>query len=186
MVAKWVIAIGLGMLLNAASAQENGLPADKLALRYRIEFLDGKDWKPVGASKKFKRDHTIRFRFIGNQAGTLYLLNASEEFASLHPVFPQGVGTDLVRQLGLGTHIAANRVGLFPDPQQGEGGLRFTGVEGVERFLLVFVPDPPNEARSLMGIALGSEGWHFDDHTTYLATGTLGQTLFHYFELKSR
>lgn len=186
MVTKMVFLAALGLLLQGAEAQENGLPADKLALRYRIERLDGKVWKPVEDTRKFKKNHTIRFRFLSNQAGTLYVLNASDEFASLHPVFPQGAGADLLSHLGTGTHIGANRVGLFPDPQQGEAGLRFTGVEGMERFLFTFVPDALAETRSVMGIPAGAEQWEYDHKTSYLAIGDQDQILFHYFELKSR
>lgn len=176
----------LGLFLQKVEAQNSGLPQDKVALRYRIEFLDGKQWKPVEDTKKFKKNHTIRFRFMSNQAGTFYVLNASDEFASLHPVFSQGTGKDMVRYLGLGSHVEANHVGVYPDPQQGEVGLRFTGVEGMERFLFVYVPDNLEGSRSVMGIPAGAENWEYDHKTTYLATGDLGQILFHYFELKSR
>jgi hypothetical protein len=176
----------LGWSLQKGEAQEYGFPADKLALRYRIEFLDGKEWKPVEDTRKFKKNHTIRFRFMSNQAGTLHVLNASGEFASLHPVFARAEGKDLQRHLGAGTHIGANRVGLFPDPQQGETGLRFTGVEGMERFLFVFVPDALDQSRAVIGIPAGAEQWEYDHKTSYLASGDQGQALFHYFELKSR
>jgi len=178
--------LALALLLHGAEAQDYGFPADKLALRYRIEFLDGKVWKPVKDTKKFKKNHTIRFRFMSNQAGTLHVLNASDEFASLHPVFARTEGVDLRRHLGAGAQIHANRVGLFPDPQQGEAGLRFTGVEGMERFLFVYVPDALDQSRSVMGIPAGAEQWEYDHKTSYLAVGDPGQVLFHYFELKSR
>ncbi len=169
-----------------ASAQNTGLPADRMALRYRIEFLDKDQWKPVEKHKKFKRDHTIRIRFMSNEAGSLYVLNNSDEAASLHPIFPEGTGEGLRPYLGMGAHIEANRVGVFPDPQRGGGGLRFTGVEGKERFLFVFVPEELGGRREVMGIPAGAENWDFDAKTTYMATGELGCILFYYFELKSK
>lgn len=181
--------VWLGMMSlypSVATAQNTGLPADKIALRYRIEFLDKDQWKPVEKNKKFKRNHTIRIRFMSNEAGNLYVLNNSDEAVSLHPIFPQGAGEGLRPYLGMGTHIEANRAGVFPDPQQGGGGLRFTGVEGKERFLFVFVPDDLGGRREVMGIPAGAENWDFDAKTTYMATGELGYILFHYFELKSK
>lgn len=178
--------LGLVLLLRGAEAQNYGFPADKTTLRYRIELLDGKEWRPIRDTKKFKRNHTIRFRFMSNQAGTLHVLNTSGEYSSLHPVFPLGTGRDLVGHLGVGTQIGANRVGLFPDPHHGEAGLRFTGVDGLERFLFVFVPDAPSDTRSVMGIPAGAEQWDYEDKATHLVTGEPGQALFHFFELKSR
>jgi hypothetical protein len=178
--------IAVVLLFQAAQAQDTGMPAGKVAVRYRTEFLDKDKWKPVEDNKKFKRDHTIRFRFMSNQAGTLYVLNTSDENASLDPIFPQGSGEGLRRYLGTGSHIEANRVGLFPDPQQGGGGLRFTGVKGIERFLFVYVPDELDARRDVMGIPAGAEDWKFDDKTTCMAMGDPGRILFHYFELRSK
>jgi len=168
----------------ATKAQNTGMPQDKVALRYRIEYMDKGDWKPVKDTKKFKKNQTIRFRFMGNTTGTLYVLNSSAETASLQPIFSEGKGGDLRRHLGLGTHIEANQVGIFPDPEKG-GGLRFTGVKGQERFLFVFVPDDLS-ARAMMAIVPGAENWNFEAKTTYMATGDPGNILFHYFELKSK
>ncbi len=43
--------LAIAVFVQTAHAQNTGLPTDKLALRYRIELLDGKEWKPVAASK---------------------------------------------------------------------------------------------------------------------------------------
>lgn len=169
---------------QTSQAQQLNLPAGKVALRYRIEFLDGKEWKPVKADKGFKKNHTIRIRFTSDQTGTLYVLNTSGAEESLHPIFAQGEGQSLERRLGMGTRIGANRVGVFPDPQQGGGGLRFTGVEGRERFLLVYIPDEGQ--REMVAIPAGAEGWDFGHRTTYKVVGDRGTLLFHYFELKSK
>ncbi len=176
----------LVMVFQPAQAQQSALPAGKTALLYRIEFLDGKEWKPVKGDRKFKKNHTIRIRFTGNEAGFLYVLNTSGKEESLHPIFPQGAGTGLERHLGMGTRIAANRVGLFPDPQQGGGGLRFTGVEGHERFLLVFVPEEGGAQREMLAIPAGAEGWDYEDKATQRIFGERGSVLFQYFDLKSR
>ena len=180
--------VALGVLVAQVptlEAQDTGMPADKVALRYRIEFMDKGDWEPVKDTKKFKRNQTIRFRFMGNTAGTLYVLNSSEENASLNPIFAEGKGRGLRKYLGLGTHIDANQVGIFPDPEKG-GGLRFTGVKGKERFLFVFVPDEMEGTRAMMAIVPGAENWNFEAKTTYMAIGEPGTILFHYFELKSK
>jgi hypothetical protein len=168
-----------------AQAQDAGLPKDKVALRYRIEILDGEKWKPVEGTKKFKMKQTIRFRFMSNVAGTLYVLNNSDEMASLEPVFSKGTGEGLRRFLGPGTHIEADHVGVFPDPTTG-GGLRFTGIKGMERFLFVFIPDDVEGRREMMAIPTGAETWDFEAKTTYMTTGPPGQLLFHFFELKSK
>ena len=166
-----------------------GLPGDKVALRYRIEFMDDNVWKPVKDTKKFKKDQTIHFRFMGNTAGTLYILNTSLDDVSLQPIFSEGSGQGLRKFLGLGTHIDANQVGIFPDPGKG-GGLRFTGLKGqkskTERFLFVFVPDDLGGTRGMMAIPAGAENWQFDDKATQVVTGDPGSILFHYFELKSK
>jgi hypothetical protein len=174
----------LGVMIQASLAQDTGLPQDKVALRYRIEYLDKDKWKPVEDSKKFKKNNTIRFRFMSNVAGALYVLNTSEERTSLQPVFAQGQGGDLRRSLGMGAHIEANHVGVFPTPEKG-GGLRFTGVKGEERFLFVYVPDDLG-GRDVMATPAGAEGWHFEDKSTYMVTGDWGHMLFHYFELRSK
>lgn len=166
-------------------SQDTGLPVNKVALRYRSEIMDKDRWKPVEDTKKFKKDQTIRIRFMSNVAGILYVLNTSEEDASLQPVFPQSGGEGLRQYLGPGTHIEANHVGVFPDPAAG-GGLRFTGVIGKERFLFVYIPDQLDQGRTMMAIPLGAENWDFDAKTTYMTTGDPGHILFHYFELKSK
>jgi hypothetical protein len=178
--------IAVAALVASAYAQDTGMPPGKVALRYRIEFLDRDKWKPVEDTRKFKKDQTIRFRFMSNRAGALYVLNSSDDFASLDAVFPQGTGEGLRRSLGMGSHIEANRVGLFPDPGQAGGGLRFTGVKGVERFLFAFVPDDVDTKREMMAITAGAEDWQFDARTTYMAVGEPGRILFHYFELRSK
>ena len=162
------------------------MPADKVALRYRIELMDKGDWKPVKEGKKFKKNKTIRFRFMSNTAGTLYVLNSSDEDSSLHPIFgAEQKGEGILSHFGLGTHIAANRVGVFPDPSKG-GGLRFTGAKGKERFLYIFVPDELDATRDMMAIVPGAEDWDFDAKTTYMVTGKPSHILFSYFELKSK
>lgn len=170
--------------IGAALAQTMGMPEDKVALRYRIEYQDKDKWKPVKDSKKFKKNHTIRFRFMSNTAGTLYVLNNSEENASLLPIFAEGSGAGLRKHLGLGTQIEANQVGIFPRQDKG-GGLRFTGVKGKERFLFIFVPDEMG-TRAVMAIVPGAENWNFDSKSTNMATGEPSKILFHYFELKSK
>ena len=109
------------VLSGAVDGQNLGLPDDKVALRYRIEFMDKENWKPVKDNKKFKKNHTIRFRFMSNSAGTLYVMNTSLEDLSLQPIFTEGSGEGLRKHLGLGTHIEANKVGIFPDPSKGGG-----------------------------------------------------------------
>lgn len=178
--------ISIGMMYQKVEAKDTALPADKIALRYRIEFLDGKEWKPVEGTKKFKKNHTIRIRFTCDEAGTLYVLNTSDEGESLHPIFPQDRGEGLRRYLGTGTRIGENRVGVFPDPQQGDGGLRFTGVEGREKFLFVYMPDELDGQREMMAIPAGAESWDFGHKTSHRAIGDRGKILFHYFELKSK
>ena len=176
----------LAVLLQTAHAEQPNPPDGKAVLLYRIEFLDGKEWKPVKVDKKFKKKHTIRIRFTSNEAGSLYVLNTSGKEESLHPVFPGGEGQGLEQRLGMGTRIAENRVGLFPDPQQGGGGLRFTGVEGRERFLLAFIPDEPGGQREMLAIPAGAEDWDYGHKTTYRVAGDRGSVLFQYFELKSK
>lgn len=185
MVANTVL-LALVALLSTAAADEYGFPDDRLALRYRIELADGNEWKAVESTRKFRRNHTIRIRFSSNEAGTLYVLNASAPNASLHPVFPPANREEGPAYLGSGAPIAANRVGFFPDPHQGESGMRFTGAEGVERFLLVYIPNEHTGERSVLAVASGAEQWHFDNETSHLVTGEPRQALFHYFELKSR
>jgi len=176
----------LAMVFQPAQAQQSALSAGKAALLYRIEFLDGNEWKPVKGDRKFKKNHTIRIRFTSNEAGSLYVLNTSGKEESLHPIFTQGTGPGLERHLGMGTRIAMNRVGLFPDPQQGGGGLRFTGVEGHERFLLVFVPEETGAQREMLGIPAGAEGWDYEHKATQKVLGDRGSVLFQYFDLKSK
>jgi len=176
--ALWLVAA------PGAEAQEMGIPADLMGLRFRVERLDDGVWKPVDIGKTFKKDNTIRFRFMANTAGTLYVLNTSHENGSPEPVF-EGSGAGLRRYLGLGTHIDANQVGLFPDPAHG-GGMRFTGTKGRERFLFAFVPDELDATRSMMAIVPGAEGWDFEHKTSHLVLAKPGQLLFHYFEMKSK
>ena len=177
------------VLSGAVDGQNLGLPDDKVALRYRLEFMDKENWKPVKDNKKFKKNHTIRFRFMSNSAGTLYVMNTSLEDLSLQPIFTEGSGEGLRKHLGLGTHIEANKVGIFPDPSKG-GGLRFTGLKGQdskkERFLFIYVPDNLEGTRGIMAIPPGAENWHFDDKATHVVTGDPGHILLHYFELKSK
>ena len=179
------VAVALLSQDQRADAQDMGMPTDKVALRYRIERLDKDTWKAEKAGRKFKKNETIRFRFMSNTAGSLYVLNSSEDAFSLHPIFAEGTGTRLRAQLGLGTHIDANQVGVFPSPDKG-GGMRFTGAKGKEKFLFVYVPDEMESTRAMMAIVPGAEGWHFDDDRTYMVTGELAKMLFSYFELKSK
>ena len=183
---EFLLAVAVVVLLSSSGdSQDTGMPTDRVALRYRIEFMDDGDWEPVKENKKFRRNQTIRFRFMGNTSGTLHVLNGSEEDESLHPVFAAQGGRDLRRHFGLGTHVDANQVGIFPAPAQG-GGMRFTGVKGVERFLFMFVPDELQESRAMMAIVPGAENWNFEAQSTYMVTGDPGEVLFHYFELRSR
>jgi len=175
----------VALLASATHSQDTGMPTDRVALRYRIEFMHDGDWEPVKESKKFKRNQTIRFRFMSNTAGTLYVLNCSGEDVSLHPIFAAEGGRDLRRHFGLGTHVDANQVGIFPAPAQG-GGMRFTGVKGVERFLYIFVPDELEGKRAMMAIVPGAENWNFEAKSTYMITGDPGKILFSYFELRSK
>ena len=170
---------------SVALAQDTGLPKDKVALRYRIEVMDKDKWKSIGENKSFKKQQTIRFRFMSNVSGILYALNTSDRRGSLQPVFPLVAGEGLRQYLGPGTHIDANHVGIFPDEATG-GGMRFTGVVGKERFLLIFIPDILDQGRNVMAIPLGAENWNFDAKTTYLVTGDPGHILFQFFELKSK
>ena len=158
---------------------------ERVIMRYRIERMDKNQWKPIKATKTFKKKQTIRFRFMVNCAGTLYVLNNSNKAASLEPVFTEGSGEGLQKFLGLGTFIDANQVGVFPDPYSG-GGLRFSGVKGFERFLFVFVPDEMEYTRAMAAIAAGAENWQFDAKTTNKAYGNPGKIMFHYFQLKSK
>ena len=183
--AALIAASAIWLCPSEIHAQDTGMPEDKVALRYRIEFMDKGEWKPVKENKKFKKNQTIRFRYMSNTAGTLYVLNSSDEDFSLHPIFAEGQGKGLRRHLGLGTHIAANKVGISPDPSKG-GGLRFTGAKGKERFLYIFVPDELDESRDMMAIVPGAEDWNFDAKTTYMMTGKPANILFSYFELKSK
>jgi len=57
---KMLYLIAIAMFLQTAQAQNTGLPSDKVALRYRIEFLDKEQWKPVEDDKKFKKNHRER------------------------------------------------------------------------------------------------------------------------------
>lgn len=169
----------------ASAPQVPDLSGEVLALRYRIEMLDDYAWRPVREDRAFRRGETIRFRFIGNAAGTLYLLNASQERGPYQPVFPGAGEADLPGYLGAGTRIAANQVGLLPDPSVG-GGMRFGADHGRERFLFVFVPDGPRPTRALAAIPAGAEDWDFDDSTTYTVAAPAGGMLVSHFELESR
>lgn len=169
----------------SSDAHAQSQPSEAIELRYRIELMDKDKWKPVKDNKKFKKNHTIRFRFTSNVAGALYVLNSGEATVSPQPIFTDGRVGNLRRSLGAGAFIAANRVGIFPDADWG-GGLRFVGLKGKERFLLVFVPNALDEQRAVLPIAPGAEDWHFDAKTSYAATGTPGHMLFHYLELKSK
>lgn len=166
-------------------AQETGVAAAKMMFLYRIELMAKNRWKPVKETKNFKKNQTIRFRFLSNVAGTLYVLNNSSEKASLKPVFIKGMGADLRRFFGMGTYIDAGEVGVFPDPNEG-GGLRFRGKTGKERFLFIFVPKEIEYARAMMAIPAGAENWKFDAKSTYRVTGEQDKILFHFFELKSK
>lgn len=169
-----------------AEAQLNDMPADKVALRYRIERMDKKGkWKPIEAKKTFKRNQNIRFRFMSNESGALYLLNSGSADKSPVPIFDEGSGSGLRRSLGLGTYIRANKVGLWPPQAQGSA-VRFTGMKGKERFLFVYVPEQASGGREVIGIAPGAEHWNFDDKYTHMVTGEEGKILFHFFELKSK
>lgn len=159
---------------------------DRVIMRYRIERMDKNRWKPIKATKTFKKKQTIRFRFMVNCAGTLYVLNNSNAAASLEPVFPEGSDEGLRKHLGLGTFIDANQVGVFPDQYSSGGGLRFTGVKGYERFLFVFIPDEMEYTRAMAAITAGAENWQFDAKTTNKAYGNPGKIMFHYFQLKSK
>ena len=141
--------------------------------------------EPIDIGKKFRKDHTIRFRFLANIAGSLYVLNSSAVMGSPEPIF-EGEESGLRGRLGLRTHVGANQVGIYPDPAKG-GGLRFTGSGGRdERFLLAFVPDELDATRAMAAIAVGAEGWIFGDEETHTVLGTPGHILFHPFQLRSR
>ena len=182
LVTAWVLA---SSLVVPVQAKDSDSLENKIGLRYRIEFLEKGQWKPVKNTKKFRKDDEIRFRFMGNVAGTMYLLNSSALGESLQPVFTEGSGMDLRRFLGLGTHIGAMQVGVVPNPDRG-GSLRFTGGKNRERFLFVFIPDALERQRGMMAIPSGAEGWKFDAKTTYTTSGDPGNIIFHYFQLKSK
>ena len=172
--------------IQSVLAQNTGLPEDRLALRYRIEKMDKKGrWKPEKATRTFKKKENVRFRFMANVSGTLYVLNSSDPQQSLRPVFDDAHGIGFARHLGLGTHIKANRVGLWPRQDEGSA-IRFTGHKGRERFLFAFVPDQMDATRAVIGVPQGAEDWDFEDKRTYVATGRFGQILFHVVELKSK
>lgn len=166
--------------LHAQGGSES--PAE-ITFRYRIEMLDDGEWKAVKDNKTFKKKQEIRFRFMSNTAGTLYVLNGAEG-DNLSPVFDGGSGHPVRQALGLGSHIEAGRVNLWPRPDQGSA-IRFTGHKGRECFLFAFVPDQLS-SREMMAIVPGAEGWDFEAKTTYTATAKRGEILFHYFELKSK
>lgn len=170
----------------AAKVRNTSMPADQMGLRYRIELIEeGKgSWEAIDRNRKIKRTEDVRFRFMSNMAGTLYVLNSSSPNASLQPVFGEGRGKGLRSYLGLGTHVGASEVGIFPDPSKG-GGMRFTGGQGMEGFLMVFVPDHLGE-RGVMAVPAGAEGWNFEAKTTYMAIGKSNLILFHYLEMKSK
>lgn len=166
-------------------AQETGVTAENMLFLYRIELMAKNRWKPVKETKNFKKNQTIRFRFLSNVAGTLYVLNNSSPKASLKPVFTKGAGVDLRRYFGMGTYIDAGEVGVWPDPSEG-GGLRFRGKTGMERFLFIFVPKELEYARAMMAVPAGAENWKFDAKSTYRIAGAQDKILFHFFELKSK
>lgn len=177
------IAICLLLGVGAAVAED-----DQILLRYRVELLDKGKWKPVETKKTFKKGQEVRIRCLSNTAGSVYLLNTSKPYRSPVPVFKQGTGVGLKRFLGLGTPIGANQVGLVPNPEGG-GSLRFSGVKGYERFLMVFVPDhlgAADGAREMMAIPAGAEGWDFEAKSSYAVEGPADYLLFHYFELRSK
>lgn len=184
---RWIPLVGLTALALqgcGAAAQNTAMPEQGLGLRYRIELMEEKGWRPVEATRSFGRNQTIRFRFMSNVAGTLYVLNTSDQAGSLHPAFSSGSGPDLRRFLGQGAHIGSDEVGVFPPPPKG-GGLRFTGTKERERFLFAYVPDDGGK-REILAIPAGAENWMFDDGMTYMVTEGPDRILFHYFELKSR
>ena len=182
---KWALGAVLASLLaGTVSAQQAGTAEPAVALRYRIEQLDDGQWEAVRGNQTFKAKEEIRFRFMCNVAGTLYVLNGTEG-ANLAPIFAGDRTPGLRGHLGLGSHIEAGRVTLWPRPDEG-AAIRFTGHKGRERFLFVFVPDELDASREMLAIVPGAEGWDFEAKTTYTVTAKAGQILFHYFELKSR
>ena len=179
--------IGLAFIATgcAPSIILTPLPEDKLAIRYRIEQRRGNgEWKPVKAGKSFKRNDQIRLRFMSNVAGELYVLNGTEG-ANLKPVFNGGSGGDIRRMLGLGTSIHAHKVGIWPRQDQGSA-MRFTGYKGLERFLLIYIPDTRAATREMLAIPPGAEDWKYESSTTYTIEAEPGQILFHDFDLKSK
>jgi hypothetical protein len=185
-VRSW-LAIAAGSLFAAQAPSDAQAPKaseGQTALTFRVERYDDNRWKPEKIDRTFK-DDTIRFRFLANVAGTLYVLNTGQEIGSPEPIYA-GEGAGLRRHLGLGTHIGANQIGFYPDPTKG-GGLRFTRSENRrERFLFAFVPDDLSRTRALAAIAVGAEGWDFEEDETQTVLARPGNILFHYFELKSR
>ena len=175
-------AIGMGC---ATSIILTPLPKDKVAIRYRIEQRsnDG-EWKPVRAGKSFKRNDQIRLRFMSNVAGQLYVLNGTEG-ANLKPVFNGGSGADIRRMLGLGAAIRAHKVGIWPRQDEGSA-MRFSGYKGLERFLLIYIPDASASTREMLAIPPGAEDWKYEASTTYTIEGEPGQILFHDFDLQSK
>lgn len=188
-VPEWMAAaLALGMISSCApSTVLTPLPNDQIAVRYRVEQRDSRsgEWEPVKAGKSFKKNQQIRFRFMSNAAGTMYVLNGSEN-ANLEPIFDEqaGTGSSAQRHLGLGTRIAAHRVGLWPRPDQGSA-IRFTGYSGKEQFLLVYVPDMGG-TRQVLASPPGAEDWDYEASTTYTAVADPGHALFHYFTMKSK
>jgi hypothetical protein len=177
-----IAVLSLMLWVGIAAAQEE----EDIVLRYRIELLDKGEWKPVKSNKTFKKGQEIRLRCLPNAAGSLYLLNASAPWVSPEPIFKEGTGVGLKRYLGLATPVESNHVGLVPNPAEG-GSLRFSGVKGYERFLLVFVADHLSEGtRAMQAIPIGAEGWDFEDKTSYTVRGNADYMFFHYFELKSK
>ena len=177
----FVLVLLLPLTGRAVAAEDEGI-----VLRYRIELLEKGEWKPVKSNKTFKKGQEIRLRCLPNTAGSLYLLNASAPWTSPEPIFKEGTGVGLKRYLGLATPVEGNAVGLVPNPDTG-GSLRFSGVKGYERFLLVFVPDHLVEGtRAMQAIPTGAEGWDFEAKTSYTVRGNPDFLLFHYFELKSK
>ena len=172
------------LMVGKASSEAARTGQGGVIFRYRIEQLDDGQWQAVKEDRTFKSKQEIRFRFMCNVAGTMYVLNGSEE-SNLAPIFAGSKTPGLRGHLGLGSRIEAGRVNLWPRPDEGSA-IRFTGHKGKERFLFVFVPDDLDASREMLAIVPGAEGWDFEAKTTYTATAKAGEILFHYFVLKSK
>ena len=150
------------------------MPRDQVAVRYRVEQRDQNtgEWEPVKMDKSFKKNQQIRFRFMSNVAGTLYVLNGSEG-SNLKPIFDEGSRVSAGNRwrwfLGLGTRIDAHRVGFWPRPDQGSA-IRFSGYSGKEQFLMVYVPDTVGRSREVLAVPPGAEDWDFEANTTSMIT----------------